>query len=294
MPYPYAYPSYMPPFMNGGEYIRAHGYPTNDQFMDVKIPTAPITDPLKSGVQFGLLGAASGLGFSAIRRARDGAPGGWPVVRDAAIGAALGTIFGALAAKENQKRWPTSTANSYSGVARTINATLGKAAMEKQAILPLLLPALGLAFGAWGAYDAARSGGRMIGALGRGQFRQAAGHGLATLGNLAMAIPGAGSAIRVAKGVKMVRPLVRPMQKGLNMAARANKAMYATGGRTAMSLGGTVAAQSVGQGLARSAPNPMSNPMARPMAPTAPRPAVGANLLRMVPQPQAPQFRTLV
>lgn len=264
-------------------------------FANVTLPTVPLVDPLKAGMQFGLLGAASGLGYSALRTALGKKkPGGLGVARDMLIGTLLGATFGALAAKENKSRFPGTPVGSYSDVARAIDVRLGKQGMQKQAILPLV-PLLFAGLSALSAADAVRSGGKTIGALAKGNWRQAAGHGLATLGNAAMAIPGAGSVVRVAKGMKFIRPLVKPMYKGLNAAARVNKAMYATMPRMAGTIGGMTAANIGSNRLLNPGAPPVPTPaQGAKMLPAAGSAAIGANLLRMVPPPQTPQFRTLL
>ena len=214
-----------PGFIDGGEHVRAYGKPSTMQFNNVKMPTAPLTDPVRAALQFALLGGVGGLGYTGVKTLATGKkPGGWRTVRNIGVGSALGTLFGVLAARENRKRFGGPPVTSYADLLGKMHTRLNsKVAMEKDAVLPLLavLPAVGTALGtaltAASVYGAGKSGVKGIGAAAKGNWRAAGGHAAGALGNLLMAIPFAGN---IAKGTKMLRHASRA-HKFLRPAARA-------------------------------------------------------------------------
>jgi hypothetical protein len=315
---------YMSPSMDGGSYIAAHGYPTNVPKLNTTLPTNPITDPLRAGMQFGLLGAASGLGYSALRTyMKKQKPGGLGVTRDVALGALIGSLFGTLAAKENQRRYPETPVQSYEDVSRLIDARINKAAMEKQAIpIAAALPLLWKALAVMGAIGAVRSGGKAVGSATKGNWRGAAGHGAAAIGEGLLAATGAGALsgiARTAKGLRTGTALARAGQKAPMLArllARSGRATNAAArGAGALSkvdkavwapvrsmgrlggLGGQIRGS-----VATMLPYSVSDRLLRPRVPrpVAPRPqsraprAAVAQFLRSVPEPGPIQYRTLV
>ena len=311
-----------PPFIDGGDYVRAHGYPSDAQMTPpIKVPTAPMSDPLKAGLQFGGLGLGTALAYTGLRTlvTRE-KPGGWRTARNLAVGGGLGALFGILAARENQKRYGGAPASSYGDVSRQIGSRLmGKAGMEKSAVLPLLA-LLGTAFTAMGAYGAAKNTGKAVVSGAKGNWRGAGGHALNAVGDALLALPVAGSAVRLARGAKFLRPVVKPLHRGLNAAQRIGNRMY--GMKRTVAVPGQVGKyKSVSDGFLKGTgkmvavgalsgvpyaagqrlldapidPARAAGPLAAGAAArVAQGPGIGAKLLRMLPEPQAPNFRTMI
>lgn len=173
--------------------------------------------PLETGFKMGLVGAASGLGFSAIHRAirlQGGNNQPVSVIKPMLVGSIIGSALGLANSLSARRSTPTSNVTSWPELAQRIEAQyyggmpmnyekyaglhyiVDKQAMDKEAIAPLLLAALPMAgkllmggLAAYGGYGAVREGMK--------------GNWLGAAGNALMAIPGIGMLGRGVKGLQM-------------------------------------------------------------------------------------------
>jgi len=160
----------------------------------------PATNPLRAGLQVGLLGAASGMGFSALRRGITGVkPGAGGVTRDMLLGALIGASLGAYSANKASKSVQLPPMQSFDDVGDHIQDRIYKSSMDKQS-LAISLP---LIFGLMGAAGSLYSGTKAVGAARKGNWRGAAGHGAAAVGEGLMALMGAGPLLRAGRGLQM-------------------------------------------------------------------------------------------
>jgi hypothetical protein len=208
-----------------------YGQYLSDTPFQVQPSLTPIhTNPLTAGVQLGMLGAVAGIGVAGVQRAiRLRTAGTTPpnVMRSMLVGSLIGAglgVAGSFAAKPEPrpiKSWydlsdkinndlygtPLHKRGSYSGLLHVTDGSL-----EKQAI-PLALPLIGkgllAAMAAAGLYDAAKHGGKAIGAATKGSGKAALGHaGRAALGGvwaLAGAGPVGGAVKALALGGRLAR-----------------------------------------------------------------------------------------
>lgn len=317
--YPY-YSQYTPAPWASTEYLRSYGYPSATPFTNVSIPAIPTQNVLRSGLQLGLLGAASGLGYSTIRSAiKKEKPSLGVGVRDTLLGALIGSTLGVLAARKSNASISKATPGSYIDVSRLIDERLaksGSADFNKQAVLPLAaaLPFLGKAvmtgFGAMGAYGAAQNAYKGVRAAGQGDFRSAAGYGGRAVGDAILSLMGARPVAAALRGIKRLRgvPGVDRLGKALDRGGDINDRLFgpvkSIAGRQIPNTGfGRFAGSALGitrGALVSTVPYAAGDAiLARNQRPV-PVPnnqgssSMFSNLLRSVPKPQQPQFRTLI
>lgn len=307
--------NYLPYEVAGPNYFNTSG----DMFFypeaQVRIPTVPLTDPLQAGIQFGLLGAASGLGYAALRtHIRNQKPGGWGVTRDVLLGTLLGSTLGAMAARDNRRRLAPVPVNSFDDVMRLGNRRTNiKQGMTKQAVpIPALLP---LIFGAMGIIGAGTSGYKAIKSYRAGDTRGAMGHGAMAIGEVLLSLVGAGpvkhvgKALRLAGQAEATGRLARMVSKVPWLARGAGKVLEygagkadtinnyvwnpvrrlgRVGGNVAGMIRGNVISQlpsAVGQRILN--PGVINSVVPRTRSTT-------ADVLRAIPEPAVPDFRLMV
>ena len=211
-------------------------------------PFGQVGNPIRDGVQMGIVGAAAGVGVAGIQRAlrlRAGNTTPVAVYRPMAIGALIGTALGTLGAYKSQKQleasqpypppetWEDlggnlertadpSIGNKYAGL-RHITKTAGLG--WDIASIPLsVVPGVGTAL-ALG--DMAGNAGRGVSNLAKGNLRGAAGEGLGMLGNAGLGLlgllPGGGLLRGAAKGAKSINYATRAAQ-GIKGVQAGNKA----------------------------------------------------------------------
>lgn len=215
--------------------------------LDFGVPSSDLavanysTDMLRSGIQLGLIGAAAGLGYGAIRsKVLDTAPpSAGDSIRDTLVGALIGSSLGVAGSHtlDRMDLKARSNPRSFVGLSEYMNRRLGNypntiiyqpppklvyrghegyrggevksgSYMEKEAIVPLLLGAgkLGLmAFSAYSAAQAAKHGVKAIGSAAQGNWSDAGGHALRGTGEAVMALPGAG----LARTAKFMQPALK-------------------------------------------------------------------------------------
>jgi len=182
------------------------------------------SNPLSAGLQLGLVGAASGMGYAALRRAinmRAGDKDPVPVMKPMLIGALIGGALGMMGSVASQQRGNASYGpySSWSDLGSSINNNMmykqQSAAMEKRSAIGIaaILTALFAAMGVYGAQDQGRKSYRAAKAGDKGKAWR---HGLAGAGEAVFALPGIGW---LGKGIQ---GLYRG-GKGLQAAARGRK-----------------------------------------------------------------------
>jgi hypothetical protein len=189
----------------------------NDTLQTPTDMSALKADPIQAGFQLGLIGAASGLSYAALRKAinaRHGDNSPVSMVRPVLVGALLGSVAGAGTAKyRNGNIGEPRTVNTWSGVAGNISDNLyGKDAMDKSGAIPIgaiaenvgyFIPGVSTVLSGRDAFRNLRELGQRAS---QGNWWGAAGSGLKALGNVGMGllglVPGAGSLAR--GGVSLV------------------------------------------------------------------------------------------
>jgi len=259
---PYSYPMWRPPYpyrydWPGLRYDWPHPYyPLKHEYLYATPPLGAIrSNPLAAGMQLGMLGAASGLGYAALHRAiRLHAGNRQPVsvVKPLLIGTLIGSALGVVSSLAMGKKQPQPTPRTWYDISDTIHKDIhgfprygqpfsdmpkpwekqnkyhgltNVVGLEKQAIAitaGLLLSAL---FAGMGAVGAAGQGRKAYKAFKAGKRKAGVRHALGAGAEALMALPLVGWAGRGLKGLRIAGKLAKGGKtlKALHQARRVGR-----------------------------------------------------------------------